>query len=1418
MRKIRINTGLAFILLFIFLFACISDQEQQSEESILPNIEDTTSQPLINSLGDTIPTGVEIAVSPKTYRINEIMDVKVVRAGEPIVIPAHPNKIIKEKLEIKSIKVDLEVLFEPVKEDNSNPASLVNSLGDTIPTGVPIPALGKRVPIKWPKPISALPPIYRDNATLDIKSLGIKNGLSSNWIHALHQDSRGLYWFGTYGGGVNLYDGVNLWHFKKENGLTDNIIYSIHEDRQGRIWFGTDGGLMYYNGIEFIHFNEMDGYANNRTEVIIEDQQGNLWFGSLNYGLCKYDGGSFTYYFEKQGCKARFVTSIFEDKPGELWIVTRHEGLLKFDGSVFTQLQLPDTWKEKLKVIYKDTKGTIWIGTQNGIYTYDGQHLTHHNYQSGCKIQSITEDTQGNIWIGGRFHGLVKYDGQFFTCISVEQGMSNKLVYDIHIDGSGVIWLATYGGVNIFKPNSFKHPKILSNAIFRSIFQDSRGNLWFGTEGDGVYKYDGKDYFQYTEDQGFFPVNSAIWAIEEDFEGNMWFGAIPGGLVKFDGQAKLSHETHKFTYYIHKEKHNNVIGLQKDKYNNLWIAYDGDGLLRIDGSHVYDITEGDGLINNKITPPFIEDHQGDLWVTTIGGGATKIHNGIRKGELTLINYSRREGLSNEHITEIMPGRQGGLWLSDRSGKLFRYQKESEILKSQMFTRLDLRKIRGKSSIHSMIQDPDGQIWISGNSGLDRLTFDTTNYTGIAGLSSSYSDQDGLKALNFYHPVLLDKINRIWWSTGKGIAQLDMRRFKESNSKPTIHLNEIEINGLHYDYRNRSESLTKDLEYDSISRFSNIPTYLQLSYRLNSLTFRFSGLDWPAPHHLRYSYYLDGISDDWSLPAKTAYANFQMLPHGEYTFKIRALGKSNQWSETLSYSFVIYPPLWLTWWAKGLYGLFGILAVIGIIYLSIRKVKKRNRLLESNMRERAVAERELKKSEEKFRGVFDSMVDVFSRSDMEGKCMMISPSIYDLLGYRPEEIIGKHLSDFYVDPNQRFEIVKKLKKSNKVENFEIDTLHKDGGIITISTNAKLYYDTSGKTLGVEAVFRDITAQKKAQSEHDKLFNVSFDLLCIAGMDGYFKELNPAWETALGYSLDELYKKPFNDFIHPEDLENTTKEIGKLEGGAVSLDFENRYITRSGKVINLSWTAIAVPEESLMYCIARDVTEKKKSENDVLEHQNRLRALVHELTIVEERIRKQIAADLHDNVGQLLTSSRMQLARVKSMEENPELIVRLNSISESLLKAVQVTRSAIFELSPPQLLELGLFAAIEDWMILNVEKNYQILTFSTKEGDEYHLDENTRLLIFRCVTELGSNVIKHSRARELKVHFKIKDKILEISVEDDGIGLEYNSEKLSSNKQAFGLFSIQERMIDLGGTMKINSFLNKGTIVKLSIPIN
>jgi PAS domain S-box-containing protein len=625
----------------------------------------------------------------------------------------------------------------------------------------------------------------------------------------------------------------------------------------------------------------------------------------------------------------------------------------------------------------------------------------------------------------------------------------------------------------------------------------------------------------------------------------------------------------------------------------------------------------------------------------------------------------------------------------------------------------------------------------------------------------------------------------------------------------------------------------------------------------------------------------------------------------------------------------------------------ILAITGTAFLMVltillflyfrHQVKTRDILLN----EQKKADEAIRKSEEKFRGVFNSMADVFSRSDMEGKCIMISPSVFPLLGYKPEEIIGRNMADFYAHPEQRFEIVQILKRSRKVENFEIDVIRKGGEIITVSTNAKLYfddngqplgvegvfrditqklevekslreseakfrgvfknmvdvftradmngncllispsvndilgytpdeiigknyeeffskpedwrilnqklidtgamndiesevvrkdgkrifissnarvfYDEDGKPAGIESVFRDITEQKRAASEHHKLFNVSFDLLCIAGFDGYFKELNPAWEKATGYTIKELKSMPFIEFLVEGDRLKTQKEFAKLLDGAISLDFENRYKTKDGRVIHLSWTATPLLEEELMYCIARDITEKKQNEQQIVVYQKRLKDLATEITLAEEKVRKHIAVDLHDHVGQILTSTRMQLARVKDMLDDPEAVVRINNVSQSVLKAVQATREAIFSLSLPQLNELGLVAATHDWMKEEIEAKYGIKT--TLEGEEikFNLDENRRVLLFRSLKELMMNTVKHARANNLKIIYNVNDENIEITVKDDGVGFNYNADLIRLQSKGYGLFSIEERLADLGGAMEVNTSPGSGTTIKLRVPL-
>jgi len=142
---------------------------------------------------------------------------------------------------------------------------------------------------------------------------------------------------------------------------------------------------------------------------------------------------------------------------------------------------------------------------------------------------------------------------------------------------------------------------------------------------------------------------------------------------------------------------------------------------------------------------------------------------------------------------------------------------------------------------------------------------------------------------------------------------------------------------------------------------------------------------------------------------------------------------------------------------------------------------------------------------------------------------------------------------------------------------------------------------------EALRREIAERKAAQDERDRILDMSRDLICIAGMDGYFKYVNPAWEKTLGYTREELLSRPFLSFIHPDDHRKNDAEVARLASGRPTVDFENRYIHKDGTVRVITWTATPVPEKGLAYCIGRDITERRRIEASLRRSETLLRTI-------------------------------------------------------------------------------------------------------------------------------------------------------------------------------------------------------------------
>jgi signal transduction histidine kinase len=239
------------------------------------------------------------------------------------------------------------------------------------------------------------------------------------------------------------------------------------------------------------------------------------------------------------------------------------------------------------------------------------------------------------------------------------------------------------------------------------------------------------------------------------------------------------------------------------------------------------------------------------------------------------------------------------------------------------------------------------------------------------------------------------------------------------------------------------------------------------------------------------------------------------------------------------------------------------------------------------------------------------------------------------------------------------------------------------------------------------------------------------------------------------------------------------------------------------------------------IEEDITSRKQAELEIQQYQERLKALASQLTIAEEKERRVIAADLHDHVGHSLALARMQLESIPETKSELEKNILVKDVSNILLAALQDTRNLISELSSPSMHEIGLGAAVAEYLEEQIAKRHGLKTEFVDNISDAHrktLDENVRALMFRSVRELLVNVVKHAKASQVRVHLTEVYDELKFAVEDDGIGFDPGAIHDQKGKSSgLGLFSIQERMTDLGGSFDIQSEPDKGCRVTLTVPV-
>ncbi len=378
--------------------------------------------------------------------------------------------------------------------------------------------------------------------------------------------------------------------------------------------------------------------------------------------------------------------------------------------------------------------------------------------------------------------------------------------------------------------------------------------------------------------------------------------------------------------------------------------------------------------------------------------------------------------------------------------------------------------------------------------------------------------------------------------------------------------------------------------------------------------------------------------------------------------------------------------------------------------------------------------------------------------------------------------------------------------------------------------KVDYDKQDKPLRFFGTAQDITKRKNAEKalreseeKYRSIFETAANLITSVNEKGIIVECNNRTREVLGYERDEIIGQPISKIIHPDDLDKAQKGLNEILTKGYSYNNEYKMVRKDGTLIDISINSSSLKDENGRYvrtiCIIDDITERKKAEEDLLENRVKLKSLASQLSVIEDRERRRLATELHDQVGQSLVFSKTKLDMLRSSVSSPELTESLEEVCDYLGQVIRDTRTLTFDLSYPILYELGFEAAVAEWLEEKIQAKHGIETKFEDDGQPKPLSDDIRALLFRNVRELLINVVKHANAQNVKVSIRKVDSQIRVSVEDDGVGIDpVEVASLAGENAGFGIFSIRERLEQLGGHLEIESEPGRGSKITMTTQLS
>lgn len=829
-------------------------------------------------------------------------------------------------------------------------------------------------------PHSLLADVRYEN--LSFSKMTVKDGLTSNSVMAIYQDSKGFLWFATQDG-LSRYDGHNVKQYlyspKDSNTISAPWVNTIIEDQNGHIWAGTDNGLNVIDPntgtVKRIFATEgNDGLSANTVSYLYRDSSDAIWMraeGVLN----KYSVTTRTitqHKFVDSNGELIEVSAFKDLQDGRFLLGTNGKGLFVYSvkSGDFTPLsanfiKYSKPVSVKVTDLFVADDGGLWIGTMSsGMYSADAQALLkgssrafiqHVEGSRDLHIKSIIEDKNKTLWFATNQGLAYQSNEQSLRFIERNPRNPNSLISDevdaLFIDNSGVFWIGTFAGIS--KWNTFSR-------YFTNVDADGSPNASLsGPDVTGIDTIN-NDKILVSNLRGLDIVNVATGEVQNipvATEGKQGLAEAEVMSVKFRGEdevwvgyrnkgvSKFNLKTMTFGHFEYKPEDPLSIGAsgipyilrQANKNKNMWFATFGGGISLYNESDnafiSYARNEDDQytLSSNRVISAY-ESSEGLIWLGTLDEGINifnpRTKSSYRVNEQLDVPYKIGETITGFSEDEI-----GNMWVATNGRGLLYIS--AETLQAGRFDYQMLVREDGlpSNSIAGIEYAADGYIWASTYKGLVKVnpkTFEMKVFTTAHGLKDNNFN-------SMSHTQLPD--GRLVFGSTSGISIFDPKQLaKEQRHFP------IEITQFHKLNTVYNPAVIKNSLDEIVVQHDD---YL--------VGFEFAGLDYVSPDDNKFKYRLIGFDPDWVDASEGNKAVYTNLPSGDYTFQVIGANSDGHWNEEgASIKLVVKPPIWLSFWAYIVYFfMFMLVILVAARMLRLRNEREKRYLekLENDVSER-----------------------------------------------------------------------------------------------------------------------------------------------------------------------------------------------------------------------------------------------------------------------------------------------------------------------------------------------------------------------------------------------------------------------------------------------------------------------------------